>query len=153
VRGLIDQQVGLEKLSRELRQATQLCAPHPTCGTTFTGAQTIDFERCVANGTGGCTLKWIRYDCTGAPAQAVPPDITSRACVRSEANAPGALGSNQVPVIRNLTSSPAGIFSATSANYVTVATRVQVNGYDNPIALEDGIRFRNSNDVVDSGES
>jgi hypothetical protein len=153
VRGLVDQQIGLERLSRELRQATQLCAPYPTCGSTFTGAQTIDFERCFASGSGTCTLKWVRYDCTGSPPQSVPPDVTTRACLRSEAATPGGLGSNQVPVIKNLAATPTGVFSATSPNYLTFGTRVQAKGFNNPISLDDGIRFRNSNDIVDSGES
>lgn len=150
VRGLVGQKNDLERMSRELRQATQVCTVSPACNTAFANASSIEFERCTPDGSGGCTLKWVRFDCSGTPAQAVPPNLTSRACLRSEAATPAALGASQRTLIRNVMSTPTGIFTltGTNANYVTVSLRVQAKGRTNPLVLEDGIRVRNSNDTL-----
>ena len=67
VRGLVGQKNDLERMSRELRQATQVCTVSPACNTPFSNASSIEFERCAPNGSGGCTLKWVRFDCSGTP--------------------------------------------------------------------------------------
>ena len=151
VRGLVGQKNDLERMSRELRQATQVCTVSPSCNTPFSNASSIDFERCSPNGSGGCTLKWVRFDCSGTPAQAVPPNLTTRACLRSEAVTPAGLGTSQKPLVRNVMTTPTGIFTLTGTSYVTISLRVQARDHVNPLVLEDGIRVRNSNETPDSG--
>jgi hypothetical protein len=151
VRGLIGQKNGLERVTRELRQATQICTISPTCGP-FTDASTIEFERCSTGGASGCTKSWVRYNCSGAPAQSVPPNLTSRACLRSEAASPGLLGQNQRVVVRNVSTTQGGVFSLIGTNYVAISLQVVAKGQKNAIALQDGVRTRNVNNVDDSGE-
>ncbi len=147
VRGLVGQKDDLERMSRELRQATQVCTVSPACNTAFSDASSIEFERCTPDGSGGCTLKWVRFDCSGTPTQAVPPNLTSRACLRSEATTPGGLGTSQMPLIRNVMTTPTGIFTLTGTSYVTISLRVQAMDRTNPLVLEDGIRVRNANET------
>ncbi len=147
VRGLVGQKNDLERMSRELRTATQVCTVYPTCNTAFSNASSIEFERCTPNGSGGCTLRWVRYNCSGSPAQAAPPNLTTRACLRSEAATAAALGSSERPLIRNVMTSPAGIFTLTGTSYVTTSVRVQAKDRTNPLVLEDGVRLRNSNET------
>jgi Tfp pilus assembly protein PilW len=150
VRGLVGQKNDLERMSRELRQATQVCTVAPACNAPFTDASSIEFERCAPNGSGGCTLKWVRFNCSGSPAQAVPPNLTTRACLRSEAATAAGLGASQTPLIRNVMTSPAGIFSMSGTNYVTIQLLVKAKNRSNPLVLEDGIRVRNANDTPTS---
>jgi type II secretory pathway pseudopilin PulG len=147
VRGLVGQKNDLERMSRELRQATQVCTVSPACSTTFSNASSIEFQRCTPDGSGGCTLKWVRFDCSGSPAQAVPPNLTTRACLRSEATTPAGLGTSQKPLIRNVMTTPSGIFTLTGTSYVTISLRVQAKDRTNPLVLEDGIRIRNANET------
>lgn len=151
VRGLMGQKNGLERMTRELRQANLICTVSPTCAP-FTNASTIEFERCSSGGASGCTKSWVRYNCSGAPAQTVPPNLTSRACLRSEAASPGLLGQNQRAVVRNVSTTQGGVFSLIGTNYVTISLKVVAKGQKNPISLEDGVRTRNVNNVDDSGE-
>jgi hypothetical protein len=152
VRGLIGQKNGLEKMTRELRQANMVCSVYPTCGP-FANSSTIDFQRCRSGGASGCTLYWVRYDCTGAPAQPVPPNLSTRACLRSEAPTAAQLGANQKAVVRNVSTTSGGVFSFSGIGYVTASLRVVAKGAKHPISLEDGVRIRNVNDVPDSGET
>jgi hypothetical protein len=141
VRNLNDSKTGLDGLSRQLRQALQVCSSWPTCGA-FTGSPRIDFQRCVSVGPSGCTSTWVRYDCTGI----VPPGpttVTTRACLRSEAIVPSDLGKNAQVVIRNLASAPSGVFSFTSPDYVGISLRIMARGMKNPIAVNDGVQLRN----------
>jgi type II secretory pathway pseudopilin PulG len=150
-KGLSEQRIGLERMTRELRQATTICQAYPTCGTTFSNASSVDFQRC-RGGSGTCTQVWVRYNCSGTPAQTVPPAVTTRACLRSESSAPTGLGSAEKVVVANVATSPAGIFTFTQPNFLAIAMRVSVKGFTNPISLQDGVRARNVNETVDSGE-
>jgi hypothetical protein len=151
VRGLIVQKNGLERMTRELRQADTICQIATSC-VPFTNSSTIEFQRCQSGGASGCTLSWVRYDCSGAPAQPVPPNLTTRACLRSEATSPSLLGQNQRAVVRNISTTQGGVFSFVGTSYVTVSLKVVAKGQKHPISLEDGVRTRNVNEVPDSGE-
>jgi hypothetical protein len=152
VRGLIAQKNGLERMTREMRQADTVCDVYPSCAP-FTNSSRVEFQRCRSGGTSGCTLYWVRYDCTGAPAQPVPPNLTTRACLRSEAATPALLGQNQRVVVRNISTTQGGVFSFVGTSYVTISLKVVAKGQKHPISLEDGVRTRNVNEVPDSGES
>jgi hypothetical protein len=152
VRGLMSQKNGLERMTRELRQADTICQVSPSCGP-FSNSSTIEFQRCQTGGASGCTLYWVRYDCSGAPAQPVPPNLTTRACLRSEAASPALLGQNQRVVVRNVSTTQGGVFSLVGTSYVTISLKVVAKGQKHPISLEDGVRTRNVNEVPDSGET
>jgi type II secretory pathway pseudopilin PulG len=148
VRGLIGQRNGLESMSRELRQATMICRAWPTCDA-FSSSSTLDFQRLALAGS---APYWVRYDCSGTPPQPVPPGLSTRACLRSQASSPAQLGADQRIVVGNLSAQSTGIFSFTGTSYVTISLQVVARGAKNPISLDDGIRLRNANDVPDSGE-
>lgn len=147
--GLVAQKNGLERISRELRQATSVCSAYPTCDTTFTNSTSVDFKRYTTGGT----LIWVRFNCSGTPAQTVPPNLTTRACLRSQSATAAGLGASEVPVLTNLATTPTGVFSFTAPTYVTMDMRVKVKGANNAIVLEDGVRVRNVNETADSGET
>lgn len=138
--GLVSEKNGLEKMSREIRQAESVCSTYPTCGTSFSNSATIDIQTY----SGSSTLIWVRYNCSGTPAQASPPALTTRACLRSQATTAGGLGSSPAVLIGNVALSPAGIFSFTAPGYVTISLPVKVRGLNNPITLHDGVRTRNA---------
>ncbi len=146
--GLVAEKNGLERISRELRQATSVCSAYPTCDSTFTNSTSVDFQRYTTGGG----LIWVRYNCSGTPAQSVPPNLTTRACLRSQSATAAGLGTSQVPVLTNLATTPTGVFSFTAPSYVTMEANVKVKGANNPIVLKDGVRIRNVNETVDSGE-
>jgi Tfp pilus assembly protein PilE len=143
-RALLQQRVGLERMTREIRQADQVCSAYPTCTASFVNANSIDIRRCSGGSGGACTQLWVRFDCTGNTAQPVPPNVTARACMRSQSSTPGGLGSNAVPVLRDLATSSPGIFSYTHPNYLTITLRVTAKGKSKPIGLDDGVRIRNA---------
>lgn len=147
--GLVAQKNGLERISRELRQATSVCSAYPTCDATFTNSTSVDFKRYT---TGGALI-WVRFNCSGTPAQTVPPNLTTRACLRSQSATAAGLGASEVPVLANLATTPTGVFSFTAPTYVTMDMRVQVKGANNAIVLQDGVRVRNVNETADSGET
>jgi Tfp pilus assembly protein PilW len=141
--GLQAQRVGIEKMTRELRKASVVCHPYPTCGESFSNLASIDFKTCSVSSPSGCSELWVRYNCSGSPVQAVPPALTARACLRSESTAPGNLGANESIVIGDVATSPTGIFSFTSPSYVAISMRVVTKGAKNPVSIQDGVRLRN----------
>jgi prepilin-type N-terminal cleavage/methylation domain-containing protein len=145
--GLAAERNGLERMTRELRQANSVCTVSPTCDTTFSNASSIEFQRCQSGAvTTGCTQLWVRYNCSGTPAQSVPPNTTTRACLRSQASTAAGLGSSQQILIPNVKTTPTGIFSFTAPAYVTMSVQVSAKGYNKPIILQDGVRIRNVNE-------
>jgi Tfp pilus assembly protein PilW len=141
--GLQAQRIGVEKMTRELRKASVVCSPHPTCGQSFSNLASIDFKTCTASSSSGCSEVWVRYNCSGSPLQTVPPALTTRACLRSEATAPGNLGSSESILIGDVSTSPTGVFSFTNPSYVAISMRVATKGATNPISIQDGVRLRN----------
>jgi Tfp pilus assembly protein PilV len=142
--GLQAQRIGLERMTRELRKASIVCQAYPTCAGGFTNSTSIDFKACTASSSSGCSEVWIRYNCSGSPAQAVPPAFTPRACLRSESTSANSLGGAESVLIGDVATSPTGIFTFTSPDYVTVSMRVVTKGASNPISIQDGVRLRNA---------
>jgi type II secretory pathway pseudopilin PulG len=145
VEGLAAQRNALERMTRELRKASTVCSTYPTCGAAFSSAASIDFETCKVSNSSGCTKVWIRYDCSGSPAQAVPPALTTRACFRTEATSGGGLGSGGSLVIGNVATSPTGVFTFENPDYVKVSVPVVTKGRQNPISMDHGVELRNAN--------
>lgn len=142
--GLQAQRIGIEKMTRELRDAGTVCQVHPTCDSSFSNSTSIDFQTCTAVSSTGCSTVWVRYNCSGSSAQAVPPALTARACLRSESTSPGGLGSAESILIGNVATSPTGVFTFTAPAYVTVSVQVITEAGSNPISIQDGVRLRNA---------
>jgi hypothetical protein len=138
---LVEQRNGLERMTRDIRQALYVCRVWPTCGA-FSNSSTIDIQRCASVTATGCTsATWVRYDCgatVGSGASA------TRACVRSESAAPADLGQSARTVVKNLAATQPGIFTHTAVpEYVSVSLQVNSHGLKNAIALQDGVQLRN----------
>ena len=125
VRTLSQQQSGLEKMQRELRQATSI---------TPTSSQIVDMNTYVTPAGGTATAKRVRYDCTGG------------SCKRYEGNV-GALTwtSGPVTVISNVLN--ANVFAMepdyVNPSFVALNLDVSVRGASRPIALTGGVTLRN----------
>jgi Tfp pilus assembly protein PilX len=121
-------QVGLDRMTRELRHASQ--AP------TVTGS-TIEATVLAANGV----PRTVRYDCD----EAHPSDTAYTRCLRQVLSGSTWTG-GEVVIDRVLNG--ATVFSLTPPDYVgatvEVAARGNLNdGYDHRVILEDGIYMRN----------
>ena len=125
VRSMIQQQNGLERISREMRQATAI---------TPVSSQIIDGTTWVRPSGGGASVqRRVRYDCS-----------TGR-CQRWEGAAGGALTTGPVTVITDVLN--ADVFSlepnSVDPTYVVTRVEVAVKGAGNPITLDGGFALRN----------
>ena len=121
---LLREQNGLERMTREMRQAA-----------TFTpvSSQVLDAVTYVRPTTGGASVqRHVRYECLDG------------ACTRYEGDVGGALGAGET-VIANLQNPDVFFFSPDSVNptFVSVKLEVQVKGASNPIVLDGGFALRN----------
>ena len=125
VRGLIQQQNGMERISREMRQATSI---------TPVSSQILDATTWVRPSAGTASVqRRVRYDCT------------TGTCKRWEGPAGGALTTGPVAVITNVQN--ADVFSlepnSVDPTYVLTRVEVKVTGANNPITLDGGFALRN----------
>jgi Tfp pilus assembly protein PilX len=121
-------QVGLHRMTRELRHAYQ--------------APTVSGSAMQANvlGTNGATAT-VRYDCD----EAHPTDLTYTQCVRQVFSS-GSWSAEELVIDRVLNGTT--VFDLTPPDYVSatveVAARGDLNdGYDHRVILEDGFYMRN----------
>ena len=125
VRSLIQQQNGLERISREMRQATSI---------TPVSSQIIDGTTWVRpSGGGASALRRVRYDCT------------TGTCNRYEGPVGGSLSTGPVPVITSVINPDVFELSPDTIDPTYVVTRVEVHvaGATNPITLDGGFALRN----------
>jgi prepilin-type N-terminal cleavage/methylation domain-containing protein len=125
VRSLMQQQSGMERISREMRQATAI---------TPVSSQIIDATTWVRPTSGGASVqRRVRYDCS------------TGTCNRWEGPAGGSLTTGPVPIITNVVN--ADIFdlqpNSVDPTYVVMRVEVQVQGANNPITLDGGFALRN----------
>lgn len=121
---LLREQNGLERMTREMRQAI-----------TFTpvSSQILDAVTYVRPTSGGASVqRHVRYECV------------SGACTRYEGAVGGSLGTGET-VISNLSNPDVFFFEPDSVNptYVAVKLEVTVSGASNPIVLDGGFALRN----------
>jgi prepilin-type N-terminal cleavage/methylation domain-containing protein len=123
---LRDQQIGLERMTRELREATSF---------RFLTSQLVEFDAYVRPGGGAGTLRKIRYDCS-----------SGTKCVREEGPIGGALAGSKV-IIDALVNpdvfEPEPDF--VNPRFVGVVARVRIAGDTKRhlITLRDGVELRN----------
>jgi hypothetical protein len=125
VRSLIQQQNGLERISREMRQATSI---------TPVSSQILDAVTWVRPLAGTASVqRRVRYDCS------------TGTCNRWEGPAGGALDTGPVPVITDVLNADVFSLEPNSVDPTYVETRVEVNvkGAGNPITLDGGFALRN----------
>jgi hypothetical protein len=124
VRSIVEQKNGLERISRELRDAFAV---------KYQSSDVIDAQ--IASGG-----RWFRYDCSGT------------SCKRSEGAAQGTFDTGPVTVIANVQSAEFQTLSNSNGTlvpdyvnptYVTVTLRVTAKGSSSPIVLNDGFNLRN----------
>jgi len=125
VRALIQEQSGVERMTREMRQATSI---------TPVSSQIIDGTTWVRPSGGGASVqRRVRYDCS------------TGTCNRYEGAVGGALSTGPVPIITNLQN--ADVFSlepnSIDPTYVVTRFEVQVQGASNPITFDGGFALRN----------
>jgi hypothetical protein len=124
-RSLIQQQNGMERIAREMRQATSI---------TPVSSQIIDGTTWVRPTAGGASVqRRVRYDCT------------SGICNRWEGAPGGSLTSGPVPVIVDVVNADIFSLEPNSIDPTYVVTRVEVKVKDavNPITLDGGFALRN----------
>jgi hypothetical protein len=122
---LLREQNGLERMTREMRQAV-----------TFTpvSSQVLDAVTYVRPTSGATSVqRRVRYECDNG------------ACVRWEGPPGGSLTTGPETVIPSLENVDVFFFSPDSVNptYVSVKLEVTVNGANNPIVLDGGFALRN----------
>lgn len=126
VRSLQQQQIGVERISRELRQAT---AVTPVSG------QVVDVETYVTpSGGSGAVPRHVRYECT------------TGSCKRYEGPSGGAtFTSGPVSVITDIQNS--NVFEmkpdSINPNFVALVVDVGVKDASHPIRLSGGVAFKN----------
>ena len=125
VRSLIQQQSGIERISREMRQATAI---------TPVSSQIIDGTTWVRPTSGAASVpRRVRYDCS------------TGSCQRWEGAVGGALTTGPVTVISDVQNADVFSLSPNSVDPTYVVTRVEVSvkGASNPITLDGGFALRN----------
>jgi type II secretory pathway component PulJ len=125
VRGLIQQQNGMERISREMRQATSI---------TPVSSQILDGVTWVRPAAGTASVqRRVRYDCS------------TGTCNRWEGPSGGALDTGPVPVITNVLNADVFSLEPNSFDPTYVVTRVEtrITGANNPITLDGGFALRN----------
>ena len=117
------QQVGLEQLTRELREATSF---------QFLTSQLVEFNAYVRS-SGTATLRKVRYDCT-----------SGKHCLRQEGDPDGALSGSRI--IIDALENP-DVFEPepdfVNPRYVGVVARVRIAGDRRLITMRDGVDLRN----------
>jgi type II secretory pathway pseudopilin PulG len=117
------QQVGLEQLTRELREATSF---------TFLTSQLVEFNGWVRTG-GTAVQRRIRYDCS-----------SGTHCVRQEGPVNGAVSGNRILI--DALENP-DVFEPqpdfANPRYVGVVARVRIPGDRHLITMRDGVDLRN----------
>jgi hypothetical protein len=124
VQTLIQERVGLERMTRELREATSI---------TPTSSDEVDAVAWLRPPGGGPAVqRQLRYDCS------------HQACERREGPAGGDLGP-AVVVISNVVNADVFDFQPdlVNPNYVTITLEIPVKGANNPISIHDGVALRN----------
>jgi type II secretory pathway pseudopilin PulG len=124
VETLLRQQNGLERMTREMRQAVSF---------TPVSSQVLDAVTYVRPPGGGASVqKRVRYACQDG------------ACKRFEGDVGGSLGPGAV-VIANVQNPDVFFFSPDNVNptYVSVKLEVTTKGANNPIVLDGGFALRN----------
>jgi Tfp pilus assembly protein PilW len=122
---LLRQQNGLERMTREMRQAVSF---------TPVSAQILDAETYVrVSGADTSTRRRVRYECQ------------SGSCVRYEGPANGSLTSGPETVIPDVQNSDVFFFEPNSVNpnFVAVKLEIDVEGATNPATLDGGFALRN----------
>lgn len=125
VRSLIQQQNGLERITREMRQATSV---------TPVSSQILDAVTWVRPAAGTASVqRRVRYDCS------------SGTCNRWEGPSGGSLDTGPVPVITDVQNADVFSLEPNSVDPTYVVTRVEVRVKDanNPITLDGGFALRN----------
>jgi competence protein ComGC len=121
---LLRAQNGLERMTREMRQAVSF---------TPVSSQVLDAVTYVRPAAGGdSVLRHVRYECLDG------------ACTRYEGDVGGSLGTGEV-VIPNLQNVDVFFFQPDSVNptYVAVKLEVSVKNATNPLVLDGGFELRN----------
>jgi Tfp pilus assembly protein PilW len=125
VAALLREQNGLERMTREMRQAVSF--------TPFS-SQVLDAVTWVRPTSGGTSVqRRVRYECFGS------------SCVRYEGPPDGALTSGPETVIPNVQNADVFFFEPDSVNptYVSIKLEVAVKGANNPITLDGGFALPN----------
>ena len=125
VQSLVQQRNGLERMTREMRQATAI---------TPVSSQVLDGTTWVRPSDGGPSVqRRVRYDCSGGT------------CNRWEGPPGGALTAGPVPVIADVQNADVFSLEPNTVNPTRVVTRVEVSvrGASNPITLDGGFALRN----------
>lgn len=125
---LSQQREGMERMTREIRQASSL---------TLTSSQVVDMDTYVRGASGNAELRRVRYDCSSA-----------EVCRRQEGPVGGALSANAVAIVGVVQN--ADVFDPEPdlyPSFVAVAVRVRTKGTaDSPrrvVTLRDGVQLRN----------
>jgi hypothetical protein len=124
VESLIEQRQGLERMTRELREASSI---------TPTSSGVVDAVAWLRPPGGGESVeRQLRYDCSRG------------ACERREGPAGGDLG-GPVMVVPDVLNADVFDFQPDLVNptYVTITLEIAVKGSSNPISLHDGVALRN----------
>jgi type II secretory pathway pseudopilin PulG len=125
VQSLVQQQIGFERMTRELRQSTSV---------TPVSSQTLDVVTWVRPSNADRSVKRrVRYECL------------SNACNRWEGPPDGALTSGPVTVITNVQNADVFTMLPTTIDptYVAIRVEVSVKGATKPIVFDGGIALRN----------
>jgi hypothetical protein len=125
VAALVRQQNGLERMTREMRQAVSF---------TPVSSQVLDAETYVRPLSGAASVeRHVRYDCGGG------------SCVRSEGDPGGATFTSSETVISNIQNADVFFFEPdnVSPRYVQVKLEVWVEQAKRPITLQGGFGLRN----------
>jgi hypothetical protein len=125
VHTLIQQRQGLERMTRELREAVDVLP-----------ASSVAVEATIWStpaGGGPAVQRRVRYDCTAG------------ACDRLEGAVGGTLSPSPGAVVTDVVNADVFDFQPDLVNpdYVTITLEVAVRGAPNPIALRDGVSLRN----------
>jgi type II secretory pathway pseudopilin PulG len=125
VNSLVRQQNGLERMTREMRQAVSF---------TPVSAQILDAETYVRPADGSASVqRRVRYECQNG------------SCVRYEGPSGGSLTSGPETVIPSVRNADVFFFEPDNVhpNFVTVKLQIGVSGGNNPITLDGGFGLRN----------
>jgi hypothetical protein len=119
------QQNGLERLTREMRQAVSF---------TPVSAQVLDAETFVRPADGGPSVqRRVRYECLAG------------SCVRYEGPSGGSLTSGPETVIPGVVNADVFFFEPDNVkpNFVSVKLEIRIKDASNPITLDGGFGLRN----------
>jgi hypothetical protein len=119
------QQNGLERLTREMRQAVSF---------TPVSAQVLDAETYVQPSSGGPSVqRRVRYECL------------SGSCLRYEGPSGGSLTSGPETVIPGVVNADVFFFEPDNVkpNFVSVKLEIRVKNASNPLTLDGGFALRN----------